>query len=67
MVFKASGEGLLAMVRSIETLEPVPGAVVSVLSSNNQEIATQVTDGDGIAHFKGLRTALSGVQTHAGD
>lgn len=59
VVFKASGEGLLAMVRSIETLEPVPGAVVSVLSSNNQEIATQVTDGDGIAHFKGLRTALS--------
>lgn len=59
IVFKASEEDLLAMVCSIETLEPISGAVVSVLSINNQEIGTRVTGPDGIAYFENMRTTLS--------
>lgn len=59
IVFKASENDLLAFVCSIESLEPVAGATVTVLSSNNQEISVTVTDSTGIARFEGLRSTLS--------
>lgn len=59
ITFKASAGDLLAFVCSIKTLEPVEGSTVSVISSNNQLIASAVTDGMGIAGFGDLRSVLS--------
>jgi uncharacterized protein YfaS (alpha-2-macroglobulin family) len=59
ITFKAGAGDLLAFVCSIKTLEPVEGSTVSVMSSNNQLIASAVTDRMGIARFGDLRPVLS--------
>lgn len=58
VTFKASAGDLLAFVCSIRTLEPVEGSTVSVMSSNNQLIASAVTDHMGIARFGDLKSVL---------
>lgn len=51
-------EQLIVMVRSLETLEPQPGVKVKLLSKNNQLMAEQNTDLQGIARFSNMETAF---------
>jgi len=49
---------VLVFVHDLHTLAPVAGATVSVWSSKSQQMATLVTDRDGIAHFSALESRL---------
>ncbi|MEX2115923.1 MAG: alpha-2-macroglobulin [Bacteroidota bacterium] len=51
IIVKRSDRELMAFVVSLETSEPVGGATVSLLSTNNQVMGTQKTDGDGVVKF----------------
>lgn len=48
---KVSPRDILVWANSIRTLNPVGGAEVRIYSSSNQEIASGVTDQDGLAHI----------------
>ncbi|HEX9614454.1 MAG TPA: MG2 domain-containing protein, partial [Bacteroidota bacterium] len=51
IIVKKSQQELLAFVVSLETNEPLSGATVSLISTNNQNMGTAQTDGDGVARF----------------
>jgi len=53
-----SDDQLIVMVRSLETLEPQPGVRVKLLSKNNQVMAEQNTDLQGMAKFSNLETSF---------
>lgn len=55
IVGKMGDDDLLVWVNSLETLAPKERVKVSLLSRNNQILATVDTDGRGIARFTGLR------------
>ena len=54
IVAHKSGDQVLVMVRSLESLEPVAGAKVTLFSKNNQRLGQKWTDGRGLATFTGL-------------
>lgn len=55
IVGKMGEDGLLVWVNSLETLTPKERVKVSLLSRNNQILATAVTDARGVARFTGLK------------
>jgi len=55
IIVKRSDRELMAFVVSLETSEPVSGATVSLLSTNNQVMGTQKTDGDGVVRFSDFK------------
>lgn len=55
LIVKQSGNEMLAFAASLETNEPLANVQVSVISTNNQTMASAKTDQDGVARFEGLR------------
>lgn len=55
VIVKRSGDEALVFVTDLETTQPVPGAIVNLISTNNQTIANMKTDRDGAARFAGFR------------
>ncbi len=58
MIVKHSDNELVVFTNSIRTADPVHGAQVTLMSSNNQVVGTTRTDRDGIARFSNLRNLL---------
>lgn len=58
MIVKHSDNELVVFANSIRTADPVHGAQVTLISSNNQVVGTAKTDRDGIARFSNLRNLL---------
>ncbi len=58
MIVKRSPDGAMVFVTSLESTDPVKGAVVNLVSTNNQVIASEKTDGDGVARFTGLQAKM---------
>ncbi len=54
IIVKRSPDGATVFTTSLETTAPLPGAVVNLMSTNNQVVASAKTDGDGVARFSGL-------------
>ena len=51
LIVKKSATELAVFATSLESNEPVTGATINVVSTNNQVIASLKTDGDGVARF----------------
>jgi uncharacterized protein YfaS (alpha-2-macroglobulin family) len=64
LLAKVSGEELAVWVNSLETLEPRGNTRVSLISKNNQIIATETTGNDGVARFKQLQKRIAGYQPY---
>lgn len=60
LISKYSGDELLVFANSIKTTEPMAGLNVSLISSNNQVLASALTDEKGIARFENLRNKTTG-------
>lgn len=60
IIIKRSNDELLVFVVSLESNKPESGVQISLISTNNQIIATQRTDGDGVAKFQPLNDAMKG-------
>lgn len=56
LVAKATHDEVVVLANSIMSAQPIAGADITLISSNNQEIATMKTDANGIAHFTDLQT-----------
>lgn len=56
LIVKKSADEMVVFATSLETNEPIPGTLISVLSTNNQTIATQKTDNNGAARFSNFET-----------
>lgn len=59
---KMGGDELAVWVNSLETLEPKNHTKVSLISKNNQVIAMETTDNNGLARFKNLSKIVDGFQ-----
>ncbi len=57
---KKASDDLYVWVNSLNGLKPVAGARVQILSRNNQIIATQPTNSEGIAVFKNFKALSEG-------
>ncbi len=55
LIVKRSGNELMVFATSLDTNEPLSGVLVSLLSANNQTIASEKTDRDGVARFTDLK------------
>jgi alpha-2-macroglobulin len=55
LMVKQSSDELMVFASHLETTQPVAGALITLVSTNNQVIATQNTDPDGVARFPGFR------------
>ncbi|MEE2691788.1 MAG: alpha-2-macroglobulin [Pseudomonadota bacterium] len=49
----SSGEGIDVIARSLSTARPLSGVNLTLIATNNDQLATAVTDGDGRARFDG--------------
>jgi alpha-2-macroglobulin len=58
IIIKRSSDELLVFVVSLESNKPVSGVQISLISTNNQIVATQRTDGDGVAKFQPLNDVM---------
>lgn len=56
LIVKQSDDDILVFANSIKTTEPLSGASVSLISSNNQTLMTAVTNGDGVATFSKVKS-----------
>jgi len=54
IVAQKSDDDLIILVRSLETLGPLPGVKVKLFSKNNQLMAETITDSQGMAKFQNL-------------
>ncbi len=55
LIVKRSGNELMVFATSLDNNEPLSGTVISLLSSNNQTIASEKTDRDGVVRFTDLK------------
>ena len=62
LIVKQSANELMVFATSLETNAPVPNALVSVISTNNQTITSGKTDRDGVVRFPGFREASKGFR-----
>lgn len=62
IVGKVGEDELTVWVNSLESLEPKVKTKVSLISKNNQTLATELTDSQGIARFKGIKKATAGFE-----
>lgn len=60
IIIKRSSDELLVFVVSLESNKPESGVNISLISTNNQIIAAQQTDGDGVAKFQPLSSVMKG-------
>lgn len=60
LITKQSGDELYVFANSIKTAEPMSGASVSFVSSNNQTIYTATTNIDGVAVFSNVKSKAPG-------
>ena len=51
LIVKKSATEMAVFATSLETNEPVSGAIINIISTNNQVIASRKTDGDGVVRF----------------
>lgn len=58
---RQSGAELLVWANSIRTLQAVTGALVQVYSAENQELASALTDADGLARLEPDANGVQGV------
>ncbi len=58
IIIKRSSDELLVFVVSLETNKPESGVEISLISTNNQIVTTQRTDGDGVAKFQPLEDVM---------
>ncbi|WP_448518958.1 alpha-2-macroglobulin family protein [Rhodoflexus sp.] len=63
LVAKATSNEVVVMANSIMTAQPLSGVDITLVSTNNQEIATLKTDASGIARFSGMKTKAAGFTT----
>ncbi|WP_250630317.1 alpha-2-macroglobulin family protein [Rhodoflexus caldus] len=63
LVAKATGNEVVVMANSIMTAQPAAGVDITLVSTNNQEIATLKTDANGIARFADMKTKAPGFVT----
>lgn len=54
IITKRSKDELLVFVNSIQSAQPVEGAEVRLISTNNQSLLTGTSDAQGIVHFKNV-------------
>jgi len=58
----SGADGLTVTVRSLKTAQPVAGVTLTLIARGNDELARQVTDREGKAHFDpGLMRGLGGM------
>jgi uncharacterized protein YfaS (alpha-2-macroglobulin family) len=62
IVAKMGRDELVVWVNSLEGMEPKPEAKISLISRNNQVLATAVTDKEGVACFKDIKKACQGYE-----
>ena len=60
LIVKKSATEVMVFATSLESNEPVPGAQINIISTNNQVIASQKTDGDGAAKFENFEELRKG-------
>jgi len=60
IILKRSNDELLVFVVSLESNKPESGVQISLVSTNNQTVAIQHTDGDGVAKFAPLNEVMKG-------
>lgn len=63
LVAKATPNEVVVMANSIMTAQPMAGVDITLVSTNNQEIATLKTDANGIARFSDLKAKAPGFTT----
>ncbi|MBK6839193.1 MAG: alpha-2-macroglobulin family protein [Bacteroidetes bacterium] len=56
MIVKQSDDDILVFANSIKTTEPLSGASISLITSNNQTLMTATTNGDGVATFSKIKS-----------
>lgn len=62
LIVKGSPDELIVFATSLESNEPLSGVLISLISTNNQIITSQKTNGDGVAKFSKYQTLLNGFQ-----
>ncbi|MCS7019303.1 MAG: MG2 domain-containing protein [Cytophagales bacterium] len=62
LVAKATDDEVIVWANAIMQSTPLAGVELTLVSSNNQEIATQSTDANGIARFTDLKTKAPGFE-----
>ncbi len=62
LVVKRSDDELMVFATSLASTKPLKGVAVTLVSTNNQVIATGATDGDGVARFADYRNAAKDFQ-----
>ena len=60
IISKISGDEIYVFVNDISSAEPVAGAEVSIISTNNQTLLTAKTDGDGVVVFNNVKKDTEG-------
>ncbi|HTK81836.1 MAG TPA: MG2 domain-containing protein, partial [Bacteroidota bacterium] len=55
LIVKQSPDEIMVFVTSLETNQPIPGAAINLVSTNNQVIASMRSDDEGVAHFANFR------------
>lgn len=61
---KFGQDELVVWVNSLDTLAPKPGTRISLLSYNNQEIASGITDGLGLVRLTGLGQTMKDFRSY---
>ena len=56
MIVKQSDDDMLVFANSIKTTEPLSGATIALISSNNQTLMTATTNSDGVATFSKIKS-----------
>lgn len=59
---KKTPASLLVMAHSLETTEPLANTEINLVSTNNQTVLTERTDGEGVARFDNLEAKLDGFE-----
>lgn len=60
LIAKYSGSDFMVFVNSIKTAQPVEGATVSLISSNNQTLITGTTNPEGFVRFENVMKDVEG-------
>lgn len=55
LIVKQSADEVVVFAVSLDSNAPLPGTAISLISTNNQVLATQKADKDGVARFGGFR------------
>jgi hypothetical protein len=62
IISKMADDGIHVFVNSLSGVEPVAGAQVSIVSTNNQTLLTAQTDNDGVAVFSDMKKNIEGFE-----